>query len=344
MCECVTKSYLWVSHDLPWTSCELCFLKLSYKGATNFAYWIIHEKYEVVTTMYETVYACVCVCLCVCLCFFVCVCVSLSLCQELYIIKELRTCMNKSWPYMSKLVRMCVCVRVCVTRFTYWMSHELSLISCLSLSFPLTLSRFFPSISISLSLSLSLSRCLPLSLSSSLSVFLSRWLSVFLQMDRAEATPNVPYIGHDSFIYETWLIRIWDKIHSYSYTRHDSWTVATLEDDTTHSIGHDSFVYGTWLIHIWDMTHSYTGQDSFIYETWLMDRGNARGRHHTLHWTWLILYGTRFIHIQDMIHSYMGHDSFIYGTWLIHIQDMIHSYMGHDSFIYETWLMDVATL
>jgi len=126
---------------------------------------------------------------------------------------------------------------------------------------------------------------------------------------------SAAHVWHDSVIYMTWLIHMWDMTHSY--VRHDSFICGTwlihLWDMTRSSTWHDSIVCVTWLIHMWDRTHSYVWHDSFIYGTWL-------------------------IHMCDMTHSYVGHDAFVCVTWLIHMCDMTHSYVCHDSFVHMTWL------
>jgi len=99
------------------------------------------------------------------------------------------------------------------------------------------------------------------------------------------------YVGHDSFICGTWLIRMWDMTHSY--VGHDSWHAPWSEQapqmhellsDMTHTcLWHYSFICVTWLLHMCDMTLSYMGHDSLIC-------------------------GTGFIQMWDTTHSYVGHD------------------------------------
>ena len=93
------------------------------------------------------------------------------------------------------------------------------------------------------------------------------------------------YMRHDSFIYETWLIHIWDMTHAY--------------------MRHASFIYETWLIHIWDMTHSYMRHDSFIYETWLIhtwDMPHAYMRLASLHIPHICIHAHRCTQIQHGTH------------------------------------------
>jgi len=66
-------------------------------------------------------------------------------------------------------------------------------------------------------------------------------VSSILDADECDMTHS--HMRHDSFIYETWLIRM-----------RRGW------------VWHDSFTYETWLIHVWDMTHSYMRHDSFIWD------------------------------------------------------------------------------
>jgi len=168
-------------------------------------------------------------------------------------------------------------------------------------------------------------------------------------------------LGHDSFIYRTWLIHTWDMTHSY--------------------MGHDSFIRGTWLIlshthmnnscHTWDMTHSFApaiivvcirthfyshiGHDSFICWTWLIHTCDMTHLHHQpcpeYHgvYTHALLFarGTWIIHTWDMTHCLLPAIARIIilcsrpsiHKWLIHTWDMTHLYVGHDSFICGTWLI-----
>jgi len=64
------------------------------------------------------------------------------------------------------------------------------------------------------------------------------------------------YIGHDSFIYRTWLVDVW----------HDSLICVTWIVD----VWHDSFICFTWLVHMCDITLD-VWHDSFICVPWIVD-------------------------------------------------------------------------
>jgi len=59
---------------------------------------------------------------------------------------------------------------------------------------------------------------------------------------RTLTKPLIAYMSHDSFIFGTWLIHMWDLTHSY--------------------VGHNWFICETWLIHMCDMTHPHVWHDS----------------------------------------------------------------------------------
>ena len=120
------------------------------------------------------------------------------------------------------------------------------------------------------------------------------------------------HVGHDWFLYGTWLIRMWDMTRSY--------------------VGHDSFVCGTWLIYVWEMTLSYVWYTCAI-----------RGLHREP-----FIYGTRLILNWDMTHWHIRNDLCVCVTyvcdprvalWPIHIQDMTYSYVRHDSPTNGKWLI-----
>jgi len=115
------------------------------------------------------------------------------------------------------------------------------------------------------------------------------------------------YLRYDWFMYETWLIRMWDGTHSY--VRHDSLTRETWLIDMWNLpqwyMRHDWVMYESWLIHMWVMTHLRARHDSLICETWL-------------------------IHVWDMTRVDVRHYAIIWETWLIYARDMTHS-------IHDTW-------
>jgi len=120
------------------------------------------------------------------------------------------------------------------------------------------------------------------------------------------------YLGHDSFIFGTWLIHMWDI--TYSYVGHDSfvsrpWLIRMWDNVHTSAPSvFDSFTFKTWPIHIWDMTHSHLRHDPFTFGTWP-------------------------IHI-------VGHYLAIHGTWLIRMWDMTHSYVRQCRQLWESsWLL-----
>jgi len=117
------------------------------------------------------------------------------------------------------------------------------------------------------------------------------------------------YIWQVSFIFETWLIHIWDIAHSFICERHDSficeaWRIHShvwRSVDGTYGRCHDSSICETQHMNLWDTTHAYVRHDACICETWLvcmwdMSRSYAR----------------------DMIYSHVRHDLFTCETWRIH--------------------------
>ena len=128
-----------------------------------------------------------------------------------------------------------------------------------------------------------------------------------------------------SFICWTWLVDMWEMIHSRRPV-----------SSVVHSLAFAYIIFIEWVIHIIDMTYLYVGRDSFTCETrhTTTDMIDSYVRHscrpassggapphiciHTIHW---------------MSNSYAGHKSFICGTWLIH---MWHITLSHDLFICDT--------
>ena len=116
-------------------------------------------------------------------------------------------------------------------------------------------------------------------------------------------------VGHDSFIYGTWLIHIWlihvwDMTHSY-----------------TRSLNFQIDWCGTWLIHVCDMTHSYMWHGAFICETWPIHICDMTYSCEVIYWYVGLICVMYFIDIWDLS---VSSDSLIDWTYSC---DWIHWYV-----------------
>ena len=102
------------------------------------------------------------------------------------------------------------------------------------------------------------------------------------------------YMGHDSFIYGTWLIYTWDMSHSH--TRHESLdTEISPWYNTTH-------LYAR-LIYIWDMNCLHVGHESLTHATYL-------GQQSLTHVT--------YVGHESLTHAtYVGQESLTYVTRIV---------------------------
>ena len=162
------------------------------------------------------------------------------------------------------------------------------------------------------------------------------------------------YVRHDSFIFLTWLIRMFDMTHSY--VRHDMFICVTWRihmcDMKCSYMWYDVFTCATWHIHTCDMTHSHVWHDAFTCVTWRIHMCDMTYSH-VWHDVWhdvltcatclihmirrnIRMRVTWLIHMCAMTHSYVCHDSFICAPWLIHMCAMTHSYVWHGSFMHGT--------
>jgi len=123
-------------------------------------------------------------------------------------------------------------------------------------------------------------------------------------------------MSHDSYVYETCSLHIWDMTRISM--RHDS-------SSRWHAI---------WSLHTWHIAHTYIWH---VTHTSIWDVTHISIRHNSSS-RWYASWHS-FIFETLIIYIYMRRDSYIYEPWPIRIWDMFLTHMRHDSYIYETWLI-----
>jgi len=125
-------------------------------------------------------------------------------------------------------------------------------------------------------------------------------------------------VGHDSFIYGTWLIDMSDMTHWYvGHEYHMLWERTVVYGcHDSFVCGHDSFIGVPWLIHMCVMMHAYDCHDLSKCVPWLI---------------WMCAMTHSDVYMCATTHPNVCHDSSKCVPWLIQTCAMTHSNVCHDS-------------
>jgi len=83
---------------------------------------------------------------------------------------------------------------------------------------------------------------------------------------------HTSYMRHDSFLYETWLIPIWDMTHSYMRVTPNTWgSHVTHRIWMIYRMSHVSYMNESCLMYGWVMSHMWMSHVSYIHSNeWVM--------------------------------------------------------------------------